>query len=57
MKALLASLIASLFALAALSAHAAVPTAAGMGDHSAPTSLANDDDKDKEKDKDKDGGK
>jgi hypothetical protein len=53
MKALLASLIASLFALAAVSAHAAVPAAAGVSDHPGQTSLANDEDKDK----DKDGGK
>jgi hypothetical protein len=52
MKALLASLIASLFALAAVSAHAAAPLA-GLSDHPGQTSPANDEDKDK----DKDGGK
>jgi hypothetical protein len=54
MKALLATLIASLFALAAVSAHAAAPLA-GLSDHPGQTSPANDEDKDK--DKDKDGGK
>ena len=49
---LLASLLATVFTLAAVSAYAAAPSAAGM---SAPgqTSLPNDEDKDK----DKDGGK
>ena len=55
MKALLAGLMASLFALAAVSALAAAPAAAGMSDYGGHTSPANDDDKDK--DKDKDGGK
>jgi hypothetical protein len=52
MKTVLASLIASLFALAALSAHAA-PAATGMSAYAGPTTLSNDEDKDK----DKDGGK
>jgi hypothetical protein len=55
MKALLAGLVASLFALAAVSAYAAAPAAAGMNDYPGQASPANDDDKDK--DKDKDGGK
>jgi hypothetical protein len=52
MKNLLASLLVAVFALAAVSAFAATPAAAGMSDAS-PTSLPNDEDKDK----DKDGGK
>ena len=52
MKALLASLLAAVFALAALSSYTA-PAAAGMS--AAPHTLAAGDDDDK--DKDKEGGK
>lgn len=52
MKTLLASLLAAVFSLAAVSAYAAAPVAAGMSDAS-QTSLPNEEDKDK----DKDGGK
>lgn len=56
MKALLATLLAGLFAFAALSAYAATPLgAAGMSAQPQSAPAADDDDKDK--DKDKDGGK
>jgi hypothetical protein len=53
MKALLASLLAALFALAALSSFAAAPAGSGLS-AVPPTSLAADED---DKDKDKEGGK
>ena len=54
MKALLASLLAALFTLAAVSAYATAPAAPGM---SAPEKISLPADEDKDKDKDKDGGK
>ena len=53
MKALLASLLAAMFALAAVSAYATTPISTSVGEPqtSAPS------DEDKDKDKDKDGGK
>ena len=55
MKTLLASLLASLFALSALSAHAAPLPAGSAAIDSDSASLPANEDKDKEKDKD--GGK
>ncbi|MGH8668814.1 MAG: hypothetical protein ACREUN_08720 [Burkholderiales bacterium] len=54
MKTLLASLLAALFALAALSAFAAAPIASGMGAEPQNSLPA---DEDKDKDKEPDGGK
>ena len=57
MKALLASLLAAMFALAAVSAYATTPI--GEPQTSAPSDEDKDKDKDKDtdKDKEKDGGK
>ena len=56
MKALLASLFAALFALAALTAYAATPLS-DSGMSAQPQSAPPADDDDKDKYKDKDGGK